>query len=118
MSVFNKINPKQSFPELEAKIIEFWKTNNIFKKSIDQRPEDNKYVFYDGPPFITGMPHYGHLLGSIAKDVVPRYWAMEGKRVERKWGWDCHGLPIENKVEAKLGLKNRRDIETLGIQKF
>lgn len=118
MPVFNKINPKQNFPELEGEITQFWKDNNIFQKSIDQKPKDNKYVFYDGPPFITGTPHYGSLLPSIAKDVVPRYWTMEGKRVERKWGWDCHGLPIENKVEAKLGLKNRRDIETYGIQKF
>lgn len=118
MSSFKKVNTRQNFPELEDEITKFWKDNDIFQKSIDSKPADDKYVFYDGPPFITGMPHYGHLLGSIAKDVVPRYWTMKGKRVERKWGWDCHGLPIENKVENKLGLENRRDIEKLGIEKF
>ena len=118
MPKFKKVNPKQNFPKLEDEITKFWKENKIFEKSVEQRPKNNKYVFYDGPPFITGMPHYGSLLPSIVKDVVPRYWTMKGKRVERVWGWDCHGLPIENKVEKKLGLKNRRDIESLGIQKF
>lgn len=116
--MFNKINPRQNFPELENEIDKFWKENRIFEKQVEMRPEDNKYVFYDGPPFITGLPHYGHLLGSIAKDIIPRYHAMKGKRVERVWGWDCHGLPIENKVEKKLGLKNRREIEKYGIGKF
>ncbi len=118
MSVFKPVNPKQNFPQLEEAITKFWKANKIFEKSVDQRSKNNKYVFYDGPPFITGIPHYGSLLPSIAKDVVPRYWTMNGKRVERKWGWDCHGLPIENKVENKLELKNRREIESFGIQKF
>ncbi len=118
MPKFKKVNPKQNFPKLEEEITHFWKKNKIFEKSVENRPKSNRYVFYDGPPFITGMPHYGSLLPSIAKDVVPRYWTMKGKRVERVWGWDCHGLPIENKVEKKLNLKNRRDIEKLGIQRF
>ena len=116
--MFKPINPKQSFPEMEEKILQFWKKNRIFEKSVNSRPKENKYVFYDGPPFITGTPHYGTLLSRIAKDVVPRYWTMMGKRVERQWGWDCHGLPIENKVEANLNLKNRRDIEKIGIKTF
>jgi isoleucyl-tRNA synthetase len=116
--MFKSVNPKQNFPELEQQITSFWKSNDIFKKSINQRSDNNKYVFYDGPPFITGTPHYGSLLPTIAKDVVPRYWAMNGKKVERQWGWDCHGLPIENKVEKALNLKNRRDIEQFGIDKF
>ncbi|MCA9385110.1 class I tRNA ligase family protein, partial [Candidatus Dojkabacteria bacterium] len=97
--MFKPVNPKQNFPELEKEILKFWKEEKIFEKQVDMRPEENKYVFYDGPPFITGLPHYGHLLGSIAKDIIPRYQAMKGKKVERVWGWDCHGLPIENKVE-------------------
>ncbi|MBD3363385.1 class I tRNA ligase family protein [Candidatus Dojkabacteria bacterium] len=116
--MFKPIDPKQNFPELETEIIKFWKENDIFEKQVESKPEDNKFVFYDGPPFITGLPHYGHLLGSIAKDIIPRYHAMLGSRVERVWGWDCHGLPIENKVEKKLGLRNRREIEELGIDKF
>jgi len=107
-----------NFPEREEKILEFWKKNKIFEKSIENRSKDNSVSFYDGPPFVTGVPHYGHLLGSIAKDIIPRYLTMKGKRVRRVWGWDCHGLPIENKVEQKLGLKGRRDIEKIGLLKF
>lgn len=110
--------PEVNFPEKEEKILKFWKENRIFEKSIEQRSKDNPASFYDGPPFVTGVPHYGHLLGSIAKDIIPRYLTMKGKRVRRVWGWDCHGLPIENKVEQKLGLKDRRDIEKIGLLKF
>ena len=92
--------------------MEWWKKNKTFEKSVEQRPEDNSYVFYDGPPFITGMPHHGTLLSSIVKDAVPRYWTMRGKRVERRWGWDCHGLPAENFVEKQLGITDRREIGT------
>ncbi|MDP3093198.1 MAG: isoleucine--tRNA ligase [bacterium] len=107
-----------NFFEKEEKILKFWKENRIFEKSVENRSKDNPASFYDGPPFVTGVPHYGHLLGSIAKDIIPRYLTMKGKRVRRVWGWDCHGLPIENKVEQKLGLKNRRDIEKIGLLKF
>jgi isoleucyl-tRNA synthetase len=116
--MFKPVNNKENFPELENDITRFWKEKRIFEKSVDQRSVANKYVFYDGPPFITGTPHYGSLLPSIAKDVIPRYQTMKGKRVERVWGWDCHGLPIETKVEKKLQIKNRREIEKFGIQKF
>ena len=98
--------------EYEKAIQEWWKKNKIFEKSIEQRPIDNSYVFYDGPPFITGNPHHGTLLSSIVKDAVPRFWTMRGKRVERRWGWDCHGLPAENFVEKQLGITDRRDIGT------
>jgi isoleucyl-tRNA synthetase len=111
-----------SFPQMEDEILKFWQKNKIFEKSIKNPPAGGKpkgdYVFYDGPPFITGLPHYATLLPSIAKDVVPRYWTMKGYRVERVWGWDCHGLPAENKVEEELGLKNKKDIEKLGVGKF
>lgn len=116
--MFKPVNPKQNFPELEERITQFWKANKIFEKSVQNRDINNRYIFYDGPPFITGTPHYGSLLPSIAKDVVPRFHTMRGKRVERVWGWDCHGLPIETKVEKKLDIKNRREIEKFGIQRF
>lgn len=96
----------------EPALVEWWKKNRTFEQSVEQRPIDNSYVFYDGPPFITGMPHHGTLLSSIVKDAVPRYWTMRGKRVERRWGWDCHGLPAENFVEKQLGITDRREIGT------
>ncbi|MDO4611945.1 MAG: isoleucine--tRNA ligase [Candidatus Saccharibacteria bacterium] len=98
--------------EYEKSIAEWWKKNKTFEKSVESRPIDNQYVFYDGPPFITGNPHHGTLLSSIVKDAVPRFWTMNGKRVERRWGWDCHGLPAENFVEKQLGIKDRREIGT------
>ena len=98
--------------EYEKAITEWWKTNKTFEQSVENRPIDNSYVFYDGPPFITGNPHHGTLLSSIVKDAVPRFWTMNGKRVERRWGWDCHGLPAENFVEKQLGITDRRDIGT------
>lgn len=109
---------RKSIPELEEETLKFWKSNNIFKKSVENRSENDLYVFYDGPPFISGLPHYGHLLSSIAKDLVPRYFTMKGKRVERVWGWDAHGLTVENRVQDELGIKNRRDIENYGLEKF
>ncbi len=98
--------------EYEKSIVSYWKENKIFEKSVDFRPKDNSYVFYDGPPFITGEPHVGTLLSSIIKDAVPRFWTMQGKRVERVWGWDCHGLPAEVFTEKKLDIKDKRDIGT------
>jgi len=107
-----KANMRRRAKEYEPALVEWWKKNRTFEKSVEQRPIDNSYVFYDGPPFITGMPHHGTLLSSIVKDAVPRYWTMRGKRVERRWGWDCHGLPAENFVEKQLGIKDRREIGT------
>jgi isoleucyl-tRNA synthetase len=98
--------------EYEKDLVVQWKQNKTFEKSVEQRPASDAYVFYDGPPFITGVPHHGTLLSSVAKDVVPRYWTMQGKRVERVWGWDCHGLPAEVFTEKKLGIQDRRDIGT------
>lgn len=103
----------------EEEVLAFWDEMQIFQKSVDQRDEKRPYVFYDGPPFATGLPHYGHLLASTAKDVVPRYWTMKGYRVERTWGWDCHGVPIENMIEGELGLKGgKKGIEEYGIGNF
>ena len=105
-------NSRRRAIEYEKDLIKYWKDNKTFEKSVSQRPADNSYVFYDGPPFITGVPHHGTLLSSIVKDAVPRYWAMQGRRVERVWGWDCHGLPAEVYTEKKFGIEDRRDIGT------
>ena len=103
---------------IEDEVIKYWKENKTFEKSVSQRDVKDTFRFYDGPPFVTGKPHYGHLLGSIIKDVVPRFQTMKGKHVDRVWGWDCHGLPIENKVQQELGVGTKKEIETLGIDKF
>lgn len=117
--MFKEVDHRQSFPDLEKDILKYWKEKGIFEKSIEQRPEDKAYVFYDGPPFATGLPHYGHILAGTMKDVVPRYWTMRGHRVERRFGWDCHGLPVENLVEKELGVQGRMQIEDeIGVEKF
>ncbi len=107
-----KAGQRRRAAEYEPALVDWWKKNKTFEKSVESRAEDDSYVFYDGPPFITGMPHHGTLLSSIVKDAVPRYWTMQGKRVERRWGWDCHGLPAENFVEKQLGITDRREIGT------
>jgi isoleucyl-tRNA synthetase len=110
---------RYNFPDLEEKVLDYWDEIRAFQRSVDDRPGDKPYTFFDGPPFVTGTPHYGNLLGSITKDVVPRYWTMKGYRVERQWGWDCHGLPIENMIEKDLGIKDgKRGIERLGVANF
>lgn len=106
------------FPAFEAEMLAHWKKEGIFERSIKERSARKTFVFYDGPPFATGLPHYGHLLQSTLKDAVPRYWTMKGYRVPRRWGWDCHGLPIENMIEKELGLHSKRHIEEHGIEKF
>ena len=107
-----KQNSRRPAAEYEPELVRYWKEHKTFEKSVEQRPATNAYVFYDGPPFITGVPHHGTLLASVVKDAVPRYQAMKGRRVERVWGWDCHGLPAEVFTEQKLGIHDRRDIGT------
>jgi len=105
--------------QIEEKILAFWQENDIFEKSLEKNKESGEpFVFYDGPPFATGLPHYGHVLAGTMKDTMPRYQTMRGKYVHRTWGWDCHGLPIENLVEKELGVKNKAEIEALGIGVF
>lgn len=104
--------------EYEKEWVATWKSNKTFEKSVEQRPKDNSFVFYDGPPFISGIPHHGTLLSSIVKDAIPRYQTMQGKRVERVWGWDCHGLPAERYTEKKLGIKSREEVVEYGIEKY
>ena len=115
---YPEISARQSFSAMEEAILAYWRENKTFEQSIASRPADRPYRFYDGPPFITGMPHYGSLLSSIVKDAVPRYWTMRGYRVDRVWGWDCHGLPIEEKVQKKLGIASNKEIEKVGIERF
>ncbi|MDO8505762.1 MAG: isoleucine--tRNA ligase [bacterium] len=110
--------PQPKFPEIEEEILKYWEDNKVFEKSLDKPSPKGNFVFYDGPPFATGLPHYGHIVASLMKDVVPRFWTMRGYRVERKWGWDCHGLPIENIVEKELGTKSKKEIEEMGVAKF
>ena len=103
-------NSRRRAKEYEADVLARWKAEKTFEQSVENRSEDNTFVFYDGPPFITGVPHHGTLLSSIVKDAVPRYQTMKGKRVERRWGWDTHGLPAENFVEKKLGITSRHEV--------
>lgn len=105
-------NSRRRAIEYEKDIVQYWKDNHTFEKSVELRPKENSYVFYDGPPFITGVPHHGTLLSSVVKDAIPRFQTMKGKRVERVWGWDTHGLPAENFVEKKLDIQDRHEIGT------
>jgi isoleucyl-tRNA synthetase len=108
-----------NYPKKEEEILKFWQDNKIFEKTLKKTEGKKPFVFYDGPPFATGLPHYGHILSSVAKDVFPRYKTMQGFYVRRRWGWDCHGLPIENIVEKELGLSGKKDIEEkIGVEKF
>ncbi len=107
-----KANSRKRAKQYEAEVLAKWKEEKTFEQSVEQRSADKSFVFYDGPPFITGVPHHGTLLSSIVKDAVPRYQTMLGNRVERRWGWDCHGLPAENFVEKKLNITDRREIGT------
>lgn len=107
-----------NFFEVSDQMIKFWQENKIFEKSVESRSEDNPYRFYDWPPFITWTPHYGHLLASTIKDIIPRYWTMKWKRVERVWGWDCHWIAVEEKVQKKLWINSNREIEEKGIENF
>ncbi len=112
------VDPKLDLPALEQKILQQWQEEDAFETSVQQRPEDSEFVFYDGPPFANGLPHYGHLLTGYVKDVVPRYQTMRGNRVERRFGWDCHGLPAEMGAEQELGVSGRRAITEYGIDRF
>ena len=109
---------KSDVAKREEEVLAFWNEHDIFNKSLEKDAPNGDFVFYDGPPFATGLPHYGHLLAGTIKDAIPRFWTMNGYRVPRRWGWDCHGLPLENIIEKRLGLATKRDIEELGIKQF
>jgi isoleucyl-tRNA synthetase len=116
--VYKPVDAKVNFPKLEEEILKFWEQNHIFEKSLSQREGMSEFVFYDGPPFATGLPHFGHFVPSTIKDIIPRYQTMKGKKVERRFGWDCHGLPVEYLIEKELGLKSKTSIEEYGVAKF
>ncbi len=116
--MYKAVDPKVNFPRMEEGILEFWKNKGIFKKSIEQREGCDEYIFYDGPPFATGLPHFGHFVPGTVKDVYPRYQTMKGKKVDRRFGWDCHGLPVEYEMEKELGISGKKEIEDFGIAKF
>src|SRR5579864_8010157 len=119
MPAYPDVPSQPSFPAIEEQTLERWKQARTFERSVDARPAgDNEYVFYDGPPFANGLPHYGHLLTGYVKDVVPRYQTMRGRRVERRFGWDCHGLPAETAAEKELGVSGRARIIDYGVGKF
>ncbi|AIU33044.1 MULTISPECIES: isoleucine--tRNA ligase [Corynebacterium] len=106
------------FPDMEREVLNFWSSDNTFQASLEQRSASPEYVFYDGPPFANGLPHYGHLLTGYVKDIVPRYQTMKGKLVGRVFGWDCHGLPAELEAEKQLGIKDKGEIESMGLEAF
>jgi len=134
--MFDPVDPKQSFPALERGILKYWQQEDTFKRSVSLRTaragghagdplngmakadREQGFSFYDGPPFATGLPHYGHLLAGTIKDVIPRYQTMRGKRVERRFGWDCHGLPIENIIEREHTIRSKKEIEEMGVKAF
>ena len=118
MTAFRTLERDVSFPKLEAEILAIWKERDVFRRSVEARPLSSRYVFYDGPPFATGLPHYGHLVPLTLKDIVPRYWTMRGHRVERRFGWDTHGLPIEMEIEKQLGLSGPSSIRDFGVSEF
>jgi isoleucyl-tRNA synthetase len=116
--LYRPVDAKVSFPAMEEKVLAFWNEKKIFEKSLSQREGAEEFVFYDGPPFATGLPHYGHFIPSTVKDVIPRYQTMKGKLVDRRFGWDCHGLPVEFEMEKELGISGKRQIEEFGVAKF
>ncbi|MCG8479958.1 MAG: class I tRNA ligase family protein, partial [Spirochaetales bacterium] len=116
--MYKPVDPKVSFPAMEEDILAFWKERSIFEQSVAQRSETDHFTFYDGPPFATGLPHFGHFVPGTIKDIIPRYQTMKGKRVERRFGWDCHGLPVEYEMEKELGISGASQIEEYGVARF
>ncbi len=116
--MFEPVTSRVSFSEMETDILTFWRAHETFAKSLQARAGCEQYVFYDGPPFATGLPHYGHLLAGTIKDVVPRYQTMRGRYVPRTFGWDCHGLPVEHEMEKELGISSKHEIEEYGVDRF
>ena len=116
--MFDPVDPRQSFSALEHGILDYWKEEDVFRRSVSGRDGAESFSFFDGPPFATGLPHYGHLLAGTIKDVIPRYQTMRGKKVERRFGWDCHGLPVEYEIEKEYDIKGAHQIKEMGTAKF
>jgi isoleucyl-tRNA synthetase len=115
---YPEVPAQANFPQLEAAVLARWERDGTFRRSVEQRPAVGEFVFYDGPPFANGLPHYGHLLTGFVKDVVPRYQTMRGRRVERRFGWDCHGLPAEMEAEKELGLSGAQAVQSIGLATY
>lgn len=115
---FEPVSARVDFPRMEQSILSMWNERDIFQATLAATEGKPEFVFFDGPPFATGLPHYGHLLAGTIKDIVPRYWTMRGRHVSRRFGWDCHGLPVENEMEKEFKVSGKRDIEKLGIHIF
>src|SRR5215213_6487965 len=118
MTRYTPVPTRLNLPATENGVLEHWRRDHTFEKSVAQRAGAPLYAFDDGPPFATGLPHYGHILTSYIKDVVPRYFTMRGYHVPRRWGWDCHGLPVEHEIERALGLRSRADVIAYGVGRF
>jgi len=116
--MYEPVDPKASFPSMEEAVLAFWKERGTFEKSVTEREGAPEFVFYDGPPFATGLPHFGHFVPGTIKDIIPRYKTMKGFKVERRFGWDCHGLPVEYEMEKELGISGKKEIEDFGVAKF
>ncbi len=116
--LYKPVDPKANFPAMEERVLDFWEKNGIFEKTIRNREGCEEFIFYDGPPFATGMPHFGHFVPSTIKDIIPRYQTMKGKKVDRRFGWDCHGLPVEYEMEKELGISGKKEIEKYGVARF
>ena len=114
----NEANENFSFVDSENEVLNFWKENQVFKQSLEQTKDGENYIFYDGPPFATGLPHFGHLVASTIKDIIPRYFTMKGRYVSRRWGWDTHGLPIEQQIDKKFGMSANDFVEKNGIAAY
>src|SRR3954467_15936196 len=115
---YPEVEQQPKLPVVEREITERWRRDGTFERSVGQRPADDEFVFYDGPPFANGLPHYGHLLTGFVKDAVPRYRTMRGDVVHRRFGWDCHGLPAEVEAEKELGIAGHPEITAFGIGAF
>ncbi len=116
--MYKSVDPKVNFPAMEEEVLAFWRENRTFEKSVSEREGSPEYVFYDGPPFATGLPHFGHFVPGTIKDIIPRYKTMKGFKVERRFGWDCHGLPVEYEMEKELGISGKTEVEAFGVAKF
>jgi len=115
---FEPVSARVNFPLMEEEVLSFWNQHDIFRATLAATEHKPEFVFFDGPPFATGLPHYGHLLAGTIKDIIPRYWTMRGRHVGRRFGWDCHGLPVENEMEKEFKVSGKRDIEKIGIHIF
>src|SRR5262245_41686499 len=115
---YQTVKPDVDLPSKEREVLAFWRDEKIFEESLKQTANKKFFSFYDGPPFATGVPHYGHILAGTLKDIVPRYWTMRGYNVPRRFGWDCHGLPVEYEIDKTLKIESRKQVFAMGVDKY